>query len=267
MKTKSNLHEFSSKYIEVLFADIDGTMTTKGKLPADVYEALWKLHERGIKVIPVTGRPAGWCEMIVRLWPIHAVIGENGAFYFQYEEAAAKKAKGGMKRVFAQSAADRKSGRSGLQKILKRIRTEVPEARLSSDQFCRISDLAIDFCEDIPRLSDTKIARIKKIFEEEGAIAKISSIHVNGWFGDFDKLSMCRMYVANELGWSAAELQQKSAFIGDSPNDEPMFAFYNNSIAVANIADFWNQLKHKPRYVCEKEEGFGFCELAEELIS
>lgn len=296
MKMKSNLHEFSSQDVEVLFADIDGTMTTKGKLPADVYEALWQLQAAGIKVIPVTGRPAGWCEMIVRLWPVHAVIGENGAFYFQYEEAgasssksAAKKAKRSsrnsaqMKRVFAQSTADRKSGRVGLKKILQRIREEVPAARLSSDQFCRISDLAIDFCEDIPRLSDAEIDRIKEIFEEEGAVAKISSIHVNGWFGDFDKLSMCKMYVANEMKWASpstgksridldsakflAELQKRCAFVGDSPNDEPMFAFFKNSIAVANISEFWNQLKHKPRYVSAKPEGFGFCELAKKLLS
>lgn len=265
MKTKSNLHEFSSKDVEILFADIDGTMTTKGKLPADVFEAMWKLQARGIKVIPVTGRPAGWCEMIVRLWPVHAVIGENGAFYFQYEESTAKKA-AKIKRVFSQRPAERKSAKAGLKKILQRIREEVPAARLSSDQFCRISDLAIDFCEDIPRLSDDEIFRIKEIFEEDGAVAKISSIHVNGWFGDFDKLSMCKRYVAKEFGWSDHETQKRSAFIGDSPNDEPMFAFFENSIAVANIGEFWDQLEHKPAYVCANPEGFGFCEFAEKLL-
>lgn len=265
MKTKSNLHEFSSKDVEILFADIDGTMTTHGKLPANVYAALWELKEKGIKVIPVTGRPAGWCEMIVRLWPVHAVIGENGAFYFQYDEATkSKPAK--MKRVFSLPTLDRKNSKAGLKKILQRIRKEVPAARLSSDQFCRISDLAIDFCEDIPRLSDGEIARIKEIFEEEGAVAKISSIHVNGWYGDFDKLSMCKHYVAKEFGWSDLELQKHCAFVGDSPNDEPMFAFFKNSIAVANIREFWSQLKHKPNYVSAKPEGFGFCELADKFL-
>lgn len=276
MKMKSNLHEFSSSGIEILFADIDGTMTTKGKLPSDVYDSLWKLQAKGIKVIPVTGRPAGWCEMITRLWPIHAVIGENGAFYFQYDEAGAKtappkqkssdklvqKKSAKMRRVFSQSTQERKNGKVGLKKILARIRKEVPKARLSSDQFCRISDLAIDFCEDIPRLSDKEIFRIKEIFEEEGAVAKISSIHVNGWFGDFDKLSMCKEYVRKEFGWSEKELQKHCAFVGDSPNDEPMFAFFKNSIAVANIVEFWDQLEHKPNYVTKAQEGFGFCELA-----
>lgn len=265
MKTKSNLHEFSSSHIEILFTDIDGTMTTKGKLPADVYEALWQLQKKGIKVIPVTGRPAGWCEMIARMWPVQAVIGENGAFYFQYVEASKKKS-GQMKRVFAQKTSERKEGRVRLQRVLKRIREEVPDARLSSDQFCRISDLAIDFCEDIPRLPDSDISRIKEIFEEEGAVAKISSIHVNGWFGDFDKLSMCKQYAKKEFGWSGSELQKHCAFIGDSPNDEPMFAFFQNSIAVENIREFWSQLEHKPNYVCSKPEGFGFCEFAERLL-
>ena len=79
--------------VKTLFTDIDGTLTDGRFLPQESYSMLWKLHEKGIHVIPVTGRSAGWCEMIARLWPVDGVIGENGAFYFRYKN---KK----MQRVF-----------------------------------------------------------------------------------------------------------------------------------------------------------------------
>ena len=66
--------------IKYILCDIDDTITTKGKLTAEAYNAMWKLHDAGYKVVPVTGRPAGWCDLIIREWPVEAVVGENGAF-------------------------------------------------------------------------------------------------------------------------------------------------------------------------------------------
>ncbi|MDR0448042.1 MAG: HAD hydrolase family protein, partial [Treponema sp.] len=65
--------------IRYVLMDIDDTLTTGGKLSAPAYTALWRLHEAGLKVIPITGRPAGWCDLIAREWPVDAVVGENGA--------------------------------------------------------------------------------------------------------------------------------------------------------------------------------------------
>lgn len=254
-----SLNSLKNHRIEVVFTDIDGTLTEKGRLKSTAYESLWKLFEAGFKVIPVTGRPAGWCEMIARFWPVEAVIGENGGFYFQYKNQK-------MRRHFEQDEGERTLNRSRLQKIETQILQEVPEAALASDQFCRIFDLAIDFCEDIPALKPEQVLRIKKIFEEHGAQAKISSIHVNGWFGSFDKGSTCRKFIEQEWSWTEEDLRTRCAFVGDSPNDEPLFQLFPFSFGVANVEEFKTQMKHLPRYIASKEEGAGFTEIAEKLI-
>ena len=66
-----------------------------------------------------------------------------------------------------------------LEKIKQKVLNEVAGCAVSSDQFSRISDLAIDFCEDVPELSIEAVKKIKEIFVNSGATAKISSVHVN----------------------------------------------------------------------------------------
>ncbi|MCC6138224.1 MAG: HAD-IIB family hydrolase [Bdellovibrionaceae bacterium] len=247
--------------IKYLFADIDDTMTTHGKLPGHSYEMLWKLQAAGISVIPVTGRPAGWCDMIARFWPVKAVIGENGAFYFSYDSVKKK-----MKQEMFFSAEERKKNRTRLDLIAAEVLKNVPGTAISSDQFCREFDLAIDFCEDVPALQMSEVQKIVALFQKHGATAKISSIHVNGWFGDFDKLSMCKNYCLKELGFDISQKQSSVAFCGDSPNDEPMFAFFENSVGVANVKAFEKSLKNLPRYICPSEGADGFVELGKALL-
>lgn len=247
------------KTIKVLFTDIDDTLTNDGQLPAQSYEMLWKLHESGVAVVPVTGRPAGWCEMIARMWPVLAVIGENGAFSFQYKN---KK----MERHFAIEESTRLENQQKLKNIEAEVLQSVPGSALASDQFTRLFDLAIDFCEDVAPLPKEDIQKIVDIFKKHGAIAKVSSIHVNGWFGDYNKLSMCKEFYRNNFGKSLSEVQDEIAFVGDSPNDEPMFEFFENSIAVANIKHFVDQITHKPNYVTPSEGGAGFVELGLRLL-
>lgn len=247
------------KPIQVLFTDIDDTLTTHGQLPAQSYEMLWKLSEAGVQVVPVTGRPAGWCEMIARMWPVAAVVGENGAFYFEYSN---KK----MTRIFATDEKTRKENAKKLNEIEKQVLAEVPGAALASDQFTRLFDLAIDFCEDVPPLEKSDIQKIVDVFEQHGAVAKVSSIHVNGWFGDYDKKSMCEIFYKNHFKASLADNLESCAFIGDSPNDEPMFGFFSNSFAVANIKSFENDLKQPPKFVTDSEGGKGFVEFANKII-
>ncbi len=254
-----DLKSLTNHNIKVVFTDIDGTITEEGRLNSAAYDALWKLHRAGFKVVPVTGRPAGWCEMIARLWPVDAVIGENGGFYFQYKNQK-------MLRHFEQSEQERALNRDKLKKVEAQIFKEVPNAALASDQFCRIFDLAIDFCEDIPALPESDIQKIKKIFEAHGAQAKISSIHVNGWFGDFDKGSTCIKFAQKELGYNLEQLKTNSTFVGDSPNDEPLFQLFPHSFGVANVKNFASQMKSLPAYISPSREGTGFAEIAEHLI-
>ena len=246
--------------IEIIFTDIDGTLTTDGRISSEVYQALWQLNQAGKKIIPVTGRPAGWCDAIARLWPVHGVIGENGGLVYRYDGRK-------MKRHEFISPKVRREYRLKLKTIAQEVRQQIPAARISADQFCRRFDLAIDFAEDIsPPLPEKDIQRIKSIFEKYGATAKISNIHVNGWFGDYDKLSACLWYCKKHLDFNLNEHQHRVAFVGDSPNDEPMFGFFKNSFAVANVKDFLKQMKSHPTYIATATEGAGFVELARRLL-
>lgn len=253
-----NVSHFKSN-LQFLLTDIDDTLTDEGHLGAEAYEALWNLHDRGIHVVPITGRPAGWCEMIARVWPVSGIVGENGGFYFRYHE---KK----MQRHFFFDEATQVQNRAKLKKLESEILSKVPGCDLASDQFCRLMDLAIDFCEDVPALPASEVKKIVSIFEAHGAQAKVSSIHVNGWFGTYDKLTMTLKFLEKEFGVSAEKAKEVCGFSGDSPNDEPMFKYFPHSFAVANIQNFIDQIKNQPTYVTKNRGGQGFTEIAKAIL-
>lgn len=254
-------HEIA-KNVKCVFTDIDDTLTNGGQLGASAYAAMHELNEAGIYVVPVTGRPAGWCDMIARLWPVAGVVGENGAFYFSYDKGQHK-----MLRFFYADARTRQENRTKLDVIRLRVIQEVPECAISADQLYRECDLAIDFCEDVPALVDADVQRIKEIFEEEGAVAKISSIHVNGWFGDFDKLTMSRSFAEQRLGIDIEKNRDAIVFCGDSPNDSPMFKYFPYACGVANVRDFEGKMQSNPAYVSKERGGEGFVEIANTLLN
>ncbi|MEO0362309.1 MAG: HAD-IIB family hydrolase [Pseudomonadota bacterium] len=248
--------------IRAVFADIDDTITTDGRLPAAAYDALERLKTAGFAVVPVTGRPAGWCDMIARFWPVDGVVGENGAFYFAYDRAART-----MRAEHAQGAEERAAAKAGLARIEARCLAEVPGCAVAADQPYRLADLAIDFCEDVAPLGEADIARIKAIFEEEGATAKVSSIHVNGWYGDYDKLTMSRRLAADRLGLDLDADRAAVVYCGDSPNDAPMFAHFPNACGVANVADFAGRIDAEPAWIAPSRGAAGFVEIAERLLA
>jgi HAD superfamily hydrolase (TIGR01484 family) len=242
-----------------LLVDIDDTLSTHGKLTSTAYAALWQLREAGLDVAVVTGRPAGWCDHIARFWPVDAVIGENWAFYFYHDGSK-------LRQRFIYSGRERRVFRERLESVREKILAEVPGTALASDQAYRESDLAIDFCEDVAPLERAAVLRIKQIFEDAGAHAKISSIHVNGWFGEFDKLSTVRLWARERLNLDLDRERDTCVFCGDSPNDEPMFQFFPLSFAMANVRPFLPLIEHPPAFICDQECGAGFCQVVELLL-
>ena len=252
----------ASEQIRYVLCDIDDTVTTDGKLTAHAYAAMQQLHDSGLKVIPITGRPAGWCDHIARMWPVDAVVGENGAFYMRYDHAARKMTQG-----FWTDPQTQQANRQRLNTLALTILKEVPGCALASDQPYRIADLAIDFCEDVDPLPESAIERIVDLFKHAGATAKVSSIHVNGWFGEYDKLTMTKRLFAEVFHQTLDQMQSKVLFIGDSPNDAPMFSYFDLSVGVANVTDHLHRLAAPPKYVCRGRGGAGFAEMAAQLVA
>ena len=249
----------SARRLRGLLFDIDETLTTEGKLTADAYAAMERLRQAGKLVVPITGRPAGWCDHIARMWPVDAVVGENGAFYFCLSH-------GRLQRRFQDSSEVRAHNRLRLEAIGARIVAQVPGCALASDQPYRETDLAIDYCEDVPPLPLETAERIAALMRAEGLTAKVSSIHVNGWFGAYDKLAMSSLLFAEFFKISPQLMAQEYAFVGDSPNDAPMFAHFEHSVGVANVARFAGRLDAEPKYITHGAAGAGFAELAAHLL-
>lgn len=248
--------------IEFVLCDLDDTLTLAGRLPAASYAGLERLAKAGKKVVVVTGRPAGWCDMIARFWPVEGVVGENGAFYFRYFPSENR-----MVRRFLFDDEKRARDKKQLAKFFVKLRKKYPQLTLASDQEFRISDIAIDICEDVPPLSKETVNDIVAQLRKMGATVKVSSIHVNAWIGAFDKLSMIAKFLRNEFKLSKADAKMRALYVGDSPNDEPMFRFFEHTVGVRNIENFAAEMRSLPQYVTRAEGGHGFLELARTLTN
>ncbi len=262
MKPLSTFPHADLKAIRGVFTDIDDTLTTDGQLTAEAYSAMERLHLLGLTVVPVTGRPAGWCDHIARMWPVDGVIGESGAFYFRYDRE-----KRHMSRHYSDGDRKRAANRKRLVALGHHILEQVPGAAIASDQHYRETDLAIDFCEDVAPLPMSSVDRIVALLDAAGATARVSSIHVNAWFGSYDKLTMTRQFASDCLRVNLDDAEGEFIFSGDSPNDAPMFDYFSNSVGVANVRDFENSLTIAPTYITENKSGAGFAELVTILIN
>lgn len=261
MKPLAQFPLAARRAIRVVLTDIDDTITAHGKLPAASYGALERLRAAGLLVIPVTGRPAGWCDHIARLWPVDAVVGENGAFWFRHDAAARR-----LVKRYVVDDEERALRRARLGGIAERVLAEVPGSAIASDQPYREADLAIDFCEDVPALPLAAVGRIVAVMESEGLTAKASSIHVNGWFGGYDKLSTSRLMLREEFALDLDANRDTIVFAGDSPNDQPMFGFFPHSVGVANVAAMASLMTTMPAWITPAESAEGFVQLAEALL-
>ncbi|HUL92424.1 MAG TPA: HAD-IIB family hydrolase [Burkholderiales bacterium] len=256
------LPEALRRSIRGVFSDIDDTISTEGRITSEAYAAMARLRASGLLVVPVTGRPAGWCDHIARMWPVDAVVGENGALYMRHDDRSRK-----LKKRYAIAAGEREAARERLALIAERILRDVPGCALASDQPYRECDLAIDYCEDVPALPPRAVERIVALMREGGLTARVSSIHVNGWFGGYDKLTMTRLLLREEFGVDLDMARERYIFVGDSPNDASMFEFFPCSVGVANLRRFEGRIATPPRYMVAHAAGAGFAEVADFLLA
>ena len=270
-----------------VFTDIDDTLTTEGAITPDALAALGHLKSAGLQLIAITGRPVGWCEPFARSWPVDAIVAENGSVAlvgsgppktasngglgpFDPSTGSGQTALGesaeGLKRLYQQDAASRVANFARMQQVARRVLQEVPGTMLSRDSPGRETDIAIDHSE-FTQLRSEKIAQVVRVMQAEGMSATVSSIHINGWIGDHNKLQGAEWIVRVLLGRELAAERDRWLYVGDSTNDELMFEAFTHSVGVANIRRFASELRHWPRYVTQGERGAGFAEIAAALLS
>jgi HAD superfamily hydrolase (TIGR01484 family) len=246
-----------------VLTDIDDTLTTAGAITPDALQALARLKAAGLHVIAITGRPMGWSEPFARPlaeggWPVDAIVAENGAVALFRD---------GDRPIveYAQDDTTRRHNAQRLREVAARVLRDVPGTALAQDSAGRVTDIAIDHSE-FARLSPAQIAAVVAAMRDEGMNATVSSIHVNGWFGQHTKLSGARWIVERLLARDVEAERARWVYVGDSTNDQLMFGHFPTSVGVANLMQFASVLEVWPAYLTQGERGAGFAEVAERLL-
>lgn len=245
--------------IRYLLTDIDDTLTREGRLNASTLEALERLSAAGIRVIPVTGGCAGWCDHIARAWPVAAVIGENGAFAFRLQGQR-------LLTTWWEDERRLRARQRHVMSIAQQLLISHPQAALAQDQSFRFADVAIDHCQAVEPLSRQQIRAIIAGFTAAGIQARASSIHINAWQGDFDKARMAVHVLTETFALDRMQLENEVMYVGDAPNDAPMFATFRHTVGVANIIKHRGALGWEPSWITRHGHGAGVEEIADALL-
>jgi HAD superfamily hydrolase (TIGR01484 family) len=260
MKPLSHWPQAHRRAITGVLTDIDDTLTTEGAITPAALDALYRLRAAGLPVVAITGRPVGWSEPFARSWPVQAIVAENGAVALVGQPAPAP-----PRKLYQQPEAVRRANFERMQAVARRIVARVPGAVLAQDSPGRETDIAVDHSEFV-QLPPDRIDAVVHLMRAEGMNATVSSIHINGWYGDHHKLSGARWIVRELFGRDLdAELGQW-VYVGDSTNDALMFGHFPNSFGVANVRRFEAQLACLPAYVTPGERGAGFSEVAAAIL-
>lgn len=243
--------------------DVDDTFSTEGQITAEAFDALWRARQAGLTLVPVTGRPAGWCDHFARFWPIDAVVGENGAFTFFMHQGVRQRLNTPMQWTPQEAQAKLATLRDA---ILERF----PHAKWASDQLYREYDLAIDVYEDVEPWPDNDVEVLMDMCAEHGAEVKLSSVHVNTWFGDYNKYKGFTHWLASNVHpptQAPSQNMDSWIYLGDSPNDEPMFRRFAHCVGVANALPFADRMIYGPRWVTTGVGGAGFTQVVDRLVA
>jgi len=245
-----------ARQIRFVLSDVDDTLTEGPRLPAATYNAIERLQRAGLTVIPVTAAPAGWCDLMARMWPIAAVIGENGGLCFRRDPQS-----GTTERYYWATEEERLTAQARLARHAGEIAAAVPGSQIAHDQRYRETTLA--FANSRPAVS----AAILGHLAAAGACTAVNSLWVLGWFGGFDKLTMTRRMMKQLCATDIDRDPGACLYVGDSPNDAPMFAFFPHSVGVASVGQYADHLPTPPCWITEGGGGAGFIEVAELLLA
>ncbi|WGD30543.1 HAD-IIB family hydrolase [Ancylobacter sp. WKF20] len=252
--TRASAREFSR--VRFVLTDMDETLTFKGRLGAATYDALERLQRAGVRVIPVTAAPAGWCDQMARMWPVDGVIGENGGLHFHRDATGH-----GLTRSFWHDEEPRSSVTRDLARIGEHVRARLPGAIFADDQPFRLTSLAFT-----QPAEDEARAALVECLREAGATTTVNNLWVLGWIGAYDKLAMARRVLAQAHGLDIAADNEAVLYVGDSTNDAPMFGFFRQSVGVSTVTRYLHEIPTPPAWITEGPGGSGFVEAADAVI-
>jgi HAD superfamily hydrolase (TIGR01484 family) len=242
--------------VRFVLTDIDETLTYRGRLSARTYDALERLQGAGVKVIPVTAAPAGWCDHLARMWPVDGVISENGGLFMQRD------GEHGVKRKFWHGDEKRQAISDQLAAIGRHIAQVVPSARFADDQVFRLTSLA--FAQpDSEADRRVLVAAMRKA----GLEVTVNNLWILGWIGAYDKLAMARRAMAEAYNIDIDAGPDAVLYCGDSTNDAPMFAFFRPTVGVSSVRHYLSEIPIPPKWITRGPGGDGFVEVADAVIA
>jgi len=246
--------ELDASQLRGVFSDIDDTLTHDGAVVLEAYAAILRARAAGLRVVLVTGRPAGWAEVLASIWPVDAAIAENGGIAYLKRGRR-------VERVFF----DEGGNDPRLAPLVADVLARFPFARLADDSGLRITDAAFDVNET-QHLAPEQITALTDRICALGARTLVSSVHAHACFHAADKATMAARVAHLLWNETPEEVAAHYAFVGDSPNDQAAFAFFQRSIGVANVARYLDQLDPPPRFVTPSPSGRGFAEAIDALL-
>lgn len=258
MRPLASLDRDEARGLAGVLFDLDDTVLSHGLLTREAFGAICDLHEAGLKLVAVTGRPSGWGEVVARQWPIDGAVTENGAVHVVRDGK-------GVQLVFDGDDASVAARRKQLDALVARVARDMPHVKLADDNEGRRADVAWDIGERVT-LPETDVASLGRIVVEAGARTTRSSVHLHATYERDDKASGVVRFLASRLGVDPGRALRRYAFVGDSANDAVCFAAFETTFGVANVRAFVDRLSVPPRYVAQAERGAGFAEIARAIL-
>ena len=240
-----------------LACDLDDTLTDHGVLPSVSLDALHRLADAGIPVVVCTGRPLGWGDVLARMFPVRAVVTENGGAWVAREH-------GRVRVAFLEDANTRVAGMARVENMVEQLVRVFPSLARVRDLTMRATDVALDIHEaaDVP---DEIVQRAASMAQAVGLFTVASTVHLHIASRAPDKFEgLCA--AVNDVGLDAARVKNEWIFVGDSPNDAGCFRAMPRSVGVANIRAFEGKMPAWPTYVTDGRAGAGFAAVARRLL-
>lgn len=239
--------------IQLVATDMDGTLTADGLFTSDLMRAFEALAQKGIAVMIVTGRSAGWVSGLVHYLPVVGAIAENGGIYIDKQDPTP---------IVLPDIPRMSQHRERLAKVFQRLRDRYPHLTPASDNDYR----ATDWTFDVAGLDAEDLAWMQRTCAANTMGFTYSTVQ-------------CHLKVARQNKADGLTRLLKSRFshltpsqivtVGDSPNDESLFDrdYFPYSVGVANVAHYLPMLAHTPLCITSAPEVQGFIELSNQLIA